>query len=998
MSWKFGCGRIPWLTFVLLCGVVAGVPAAAQTVDYDVVYVRQPRYGDTQNTEWPEVFHPAKMDPGADLMLLHPDGSEEVLFEGGEGSVTDPFLSFDAKWVYFSYFYNPAVRSSHWFRLPIEGADIFRIHLETREIEQLTDGEFTPNTGAGNWDESKPVNPGPGFNSQGHGIFNLGACPLPGGKIIFTSSRNAFRAPRNFTSPVMQLYVMDEDGGNVTQIAPMTIGSALHPVVLRDGRVAFSTYEAQGVRDERLWGLWTIYPDGRHWEPLISAFRSPQSFHFMTQMDDEDVVVVDYYNLNNNGFGALERLPVRSPDGGPRFYPADVDQNPQIDQTVGGGFSWPYRMPFTPKGMRSITPFTHGVDEAAPVGAGGVRVGKFTHPSAGPDGDLLTVWTPGPANDLNRPTPDPRYDAGLYVIPDGRVIHGPDELVLIKNDPNYNEAWPRAVVPYSAVHGVSEPAELPWLPNDGSLHRDLPEGTPYGIVGTSSFYKRESAPGYVRPGQDHFDGLDAFNTAENRQSSNWSFQGADAGLYSNSEIWAVRVLAMEPNTDRGHGPNWGQHFYSHANERLRILGEILLRKGPEGSPVRDAEGNPDTSFLAKIPADTPFTFQTIDRDGLALNVSQTWHQVRPGEVRSDCGGCHAHSQTPLEIAQTAAGASSYEPINLVGRTPILTRDAQGKPAVRTVQEGVVDVEFFRDIRPLLTRSCVPCHQGPEADAPGHLTLSDHSYSASLPNDYRRLADDPNAEWGHKPLVRVGGQPRWRQTNASRYIRKFQSRRSLLMWKIFGRRLDGWSNSDHPTETQPGNVNTLPGGSSAVNKADLDFTGTQMPPPGSGIPGLTSDEKMTFARWIDLGCPIDRGQGGGPSDYGWFLDDLRPTLAVSAPRAGLNLRPVDSIRIGLADANSGVDMSAFSVKASFAVAGRTPGTELADLAQATADGVWTIPLGQPLRMGLEGELNVEVADRQGNVTRVKRSFRTVPLPSVVVDPESGRAVPARARHN
>ncbi len=52
------------------------------------------------------------------------------------------------------------------------------------------------------------------------------------------------------------------------------------------------------------------------------------------------------------------------------------------------------------------------------------------------------------------------------------------------------------------------------------------------------------------------------------------------------------------------------------------------------------------SFLAKIPADVAFTFQTIDKDGMVLNMTQTWHQVRPGEIRNNCGGCHAHSQLP----------------------------------------------------------------------------------------------------------------------------------------------------------------------------------------------------------------------------------------------------------------------------------------------------------------------------------------------------------------
>ena len=96
---------------------------------------------------------------------------------------------------------------------------------------------------------------------------------------------------------------------------------------------------------------------------------------------------------------------------------------------------------------------------------------------------------------------------------------------------------------------------------------------------------------------------------------------------------------MEPNPDRGYGPNsnpeGGVWFHNHANERLRILGEIPLRKyNSDGSAVMDLEGNPDTSFLAKIPADAPFTFQTIDKNGAVLNASQTWHQVRPGELRN----------------------------------------------------------------------------------------------------------------------------------------------------------------------------------------------------------------------------------------------------------------------------------------------------------------------------------------------------------------------------
>ena len=952
------------LALALALALILAASAQAGAVrDYDIVYVRQPRAGDAENTTWPEVFHPARMDPGADLMLLHPDDSEELLVAGGNGSVTDPFVSFDGQWVYYSYFPDLRPEALNFQRqdLPFAGADIYRIHVASRTVEQLTFGEFTPNTGAGNWDESNPLDPPSGFNRLGYGILNLGPSPVPGGKIAFSSNRNGFEPPKGYTAPTLQLFVMDEDGQNVTAIAPMTISSALHPTILQDGRLLFSSHEDQALRDRRLWGIWAIWPDGRQWEPVVSAFRGPQAFHFMTQMGNGDLVVIDYYNLNNNGFGAMYRLPLSPPPGEPRFHSAFAEDNPPIARTVEAGFRYDFTMPFTPRGLYSLTPFTHGDDEAAPVGNGGVRVGKFTQPSAAPNNDLLVVWTPGPANDLNRPTPVPYYDAGIYIAPDGAVIESPDDLVLVRNDPLYNEAWPRALVPYSAVHGVAEPDQLSWLPNDGSVHPQLPAGSAHGMVGSSSFYKRESFPGFVRSWANTFDGLDAFNTSENGQSSNWGTQGADAGRYSNADIWAVRVVAMEPNSHRSYGPNSGRQFSSHAQERLHILGEIPLRKSDaQGNPVLDSEGNPDTSFLARISADTPFTFQTLDRNGMLLNMSQTWHQVRPGELRADCGGCHAHSQQPLAFAQTAAAQPGYQPFDLSAVTPLLTRES-GAPALRTENASLVSVEFLRDIRPILQARCVSCHQG--ANPAGALDLADLSEIDGLPGDYYRLAADSSATYGYPPVI---PNRSWRQTNASRYVRRFQSRRSLLIWKLFGQRTDGWSNADHPTESVPGDESTLPAGASA-NEADLDFSGSIMPPPPA-IP-LSEDEKLTFVRWIDLGAPVDSGN----SDYGWLLDDLRPTLTVSAPRAGNNASAVSALRFAFVDAHSGIDPASLAVSADFPVNGRPAGAELADLAADLGDGRRQIALQTPIELAENWHLRVAIADQQGNITRVVQAF-------------------------
>ena len=960
---------------VLMVLSFTSIQAGTNSVNYDIIYVRQVRLGDNTNTTWPEVFHPAKMDAGADLMLLHPDGSEEILIDCTVCGVTDPFVSFDAQWVYYSYFPDLTQVNTQRGNLPLLGADIYRINLASRVIQQLTFGEFTPNTGNGVWDESNPLNPASNFNRLGYGILNLGPMPLPDNKLVFTSNRDGHVPTKGFTNPTLQLYVMDNDGANVRAIAPMNIGSALHPTILNDGRIMFSSYESQGIRDKRVWGIWSIYPDGRNWNPLVSAMTSPDAYHFTTQISSGEIIVEQYYNLNNNGFGAFYALPSSPPDpNSPPFGSPFPSLNPPISETQSFGPST-FQDSFTPQGYYAITPMTHSDDKAAPLftiggDPNGPRVGKFTQPSAAPNNDLLVVYSPGPANDLNRPTPLPYYDAGLYIINNSAPVWNPNELILLKNDANYNEAWPRAVVTWQAIHGTMEPAKKPWLPNDGSVHAQLPAGTPYGLIGTSSFYKRDSFPG---KGSSNFDGLDPFNTSQNEASSNWSYQGADAGKYVNSDIWAVRLVAMEPITDRRYGPNnspsnHAGDFISHANEKLRILGEIPLRKFDlNNNPILDSEGNPDTSFLAKIPADTPFTFQTLDRNGMILNASQTWHQVRPGEQRNDCGGCHAHSQMGLPFAGTAASDVNYQVVDLTTTTPLITRDNSGNNGIENVQQSIVDVEFYQDIRPLLQQHCIACHNGTQLA--GQLVLDDTSIiTDNQPGDYLRLAADSSANYGYKPVI---SNLVWRQTNASRYIRKFQSRRSLLMWKIFGERLDGWSNADHPTETTPGDASTLPAGANA-NDADLDFVASSAHPIG-GMSALSMKEKMTFARWIDLGAPLDISLTTG-TNLGWFIDDIKPTLTISQPRQNINNQDITEIKFGLADANSGINFSTLSVKADFIVNGISANTELSSLVVPIDTGIYHIPLNQALAVdSSEKHLFIEVKDNQGNIKRVDLRF-------------------------
>jgi hypothetical protein len=968
--------------------------------DYDIVYVRAPR-GANGKGRWAEVGDPRTMEPGADLVLLHPDGSEEVLVPvQPHESIADPMVSFDGKSVYYAKMHDA---------LKHKGADIYKVHVPTRKITRLTGQTFTPNTGATDWSKT----PAPEW-----GVYNLGPCPLPGGRLVFVSDRNAFKATNPGYAPnalALQLFVMDEDGKNVECIGDLNLGMALHPVILKDGRIMFSSLESQGLRSHHLWGLWSIHPDGSNWGPLFSAFEigngTADSTHFQTQLADESLVAESYYNLNNAGFGSLYKIPIRTPDGYAPFGPAykqDRRNTPLRHGRHEDGRGIYISFPFSPSGIEALTPFVRKGDwPSLPSVLGkkdSPRLGLFTHPSGAPDNHLLTVWSAGSVNNHARYTPG--FDAGIYLIKSGKPIDEPGQMLLIKNDPRYQEQWPRALVPYKRIYGVDEPRRRPALANDGKLSPHLPEGTPFGLVGTASLYKRESYPyGVVKPGSvtaafagdKDPTGYRGFDT-----SFNWTVQGSDAGLYKNEDIHAIRILLLEPTSDTR--PKNGRSYYNHGRERYRILGEMPVRHfTKDGKQPLDPDNNPDTSFLAKIPANVAWTFQTLDKNGMVLNMAQTWHQLRPGEIRNNCGGCHAHSQKPTPFRDTAAARPDYAVFDLTSKTPLITSrkldesgkqwDVNNETGLR-FEAGVQTVEYFRDIKPILERSCVACHTQKSHKPAGNLVLDDDrmvnaqnpaglGFSIRVPGTYARLAADAQGKYGRRPLGKHG----WTDLAASRYIRLMQSRRSLLIWKLYGKRLDGWDNEDLPYEAIPGDPKSLRQHGKPIedtprnrNLAHIGYTGSVMPPPAAvtgtyvaadgrkiKVPALTDEDRLKFVRWIDLGCPIDLAGGSG-----WSMDDQRPALTLTYPRSGKN-ETFTRILIGMHDYNTGLDMKTFRVTADFAVNGIAAGKDLAGEFRKKSPGVWEFVLDPPTTKIAAGKLEVTVTDRQGNVSRIERTF-------------------------
>ncbi|MBK7976346.1 MAG: hypothetical protein IPK07_24770 [Deltaproteobacteria bacterium] len=789
-------------------------------------------------------------------------------------------------------------------------------------------------------------------------MFNVGPAfvarpSLARPAIVFTSSRNDFLPPRSFNGAerVLQLFTMDWDGRNVAELGYLNNSQALHPYQLLDGRLAWTSWESQGARDMRIFPLWLIAPDGTGFAPLSGFGELALTHHFMTQMPDGDVVTARYYNLNNNGFGDLVRYPID---------PAGPDFRAVNDAAAA--------IPLERVGQVSLTPWTHPEDYPAPCPgqednaygsanapscAPAQRNGKVTHPSVAPDADLLLVYSPGPANHNGvwSSQDEPVYQGGLYLLPDGASSASPAALVKLADEPGVNEMFPRALVSYATLFpGHAQPLVWPALanPGGGAAAPSLPAHSPFGLVGSSSLTWRDTDPRVPASGGDP----DPMN-ATHEPLWAWLAQGADAGLYDEDDIYAVRLLGMLPSTDRSY-PNGGVAFTNTGNERLRILGEVPVRH--EG--VIDAQGYVDTSFLVRIPADVPFTFQTLDRNGMVLNMAQTWHQVRPGEVRTNCGGCHAHSKEPLDFASTVAGQPGFAPTDLALATPLLTPSGLGgSPGVATSGARQVTVEYGRDVKPILAARCSGCHTSDTTD--GRLDL--HADGATvtcagttLPGTYYRLVADANIDGCPKYGLGApagSGDTYFLAPQQTRYLRSYQSRQSLLAWKVFGARLDGRTN--------------------ATRGGDVDYSPATDPihPHLDTLRGLTWSEKLTIARWIDLGAPLDQG-----SPWGWFEDDLRPTLWVSPTVEEGHAGAVSALHVGTYDLESGIDPASLSVTFDVAIGGHAAGANVAAGVAAIEGGVAAVALGAAVDLAAaDATVTVSVADHAGHRTTVVRSF-------------------------
>jgi hypothetical protein len=105
----------------------------------------------------------------------------------------------------------------------------------------------------------------------------------------------------------------------------------------------------------------------------------------------------------------------------------------------------------------------------------------------------------------------------------------------------------------------------------------------------------------------------------------------------------------------------------------------------------------------------------------------------------------------------------------------------------------------------------------------------------------------------------------------------------------------------------------------------------------------------------------------------MLDDQRPTLTVAEPKPGANAG-LSRVLVGMHDYGTGLNPDSFRVVADCDLDGVPAGTDLAGRFKVASQGVWEWTLSKPVDKLKTGQLTVSVADRQGNVTKVERTFR------------------------
>ena len=797
------------------------------------------------------------------------------------------------------------------------------------------------------------------------GVWDSGPAFTSNTRISFTSTRDRHASTLIFgsgsVSDSTKIWAMDIDGRNLDLSSHHSLSQEQHPYPLKNGRMAYSSWQIFGglpfrhtngaigghTTPRNLFHIFSQFADGAHNFAIHGQHSGAHSTgywgednvasHFLTQTTDGRIWIANYYRGNNKGLGVLIGV-IQEPEGREGIGPFEATQRTDVfaARDTTNFAAWASNSDKF-GGIMPSPPLTIG-NYADPL----PFAGKLGHPAALPSNGLMMSWGIGGCStvaksaevyaSLSLPVPNassgssggvamnsitsmnidtPGCDVGIYkasVIPS---LH-PNDLTLIVDSDQWHEIMPRYLGPYVNIHGVARPTVVERA-DKRVTHAMLPHGTPFGLLGAASITDRETHP----RGGIHFKGEHQFNE-----------QGTDTIDYDDEDLCGVRILGVLPNKYVPGDPfNTLEPFMNYAGERVSIMGEFHVKHYNGATRILDNSGEPDTSFLVRMPANTPYLMQGIDCDGRTLNTDQSWQHLRPGEMKT-CDGCHLHSKAARTTfpATYAAGGTYTIPQLGEGTVPLLTGISGNVVSTRTESAYGLHIDWTDDIFPILQARCASCHSG--ATPAGKLDLN----TAGIDNigetyyclirDKRQqcldLADRYDTFQNDDP--HIYGRPQM-----TRQVRAFNSLGSLLYWKAAGMRTDNRLDTDHAD--------------------DIDFGAAHSH-------FITAEELGLLSRWIDIGA------GGGSKEK---LDTLKPALNLAAV---VSNDTITQLNVGVVDLGSGALPSSLKV----CINDNSPGcTNIAP--SANPHGIVNIVLASALTDS-DDTVFASISDIAGNTTQVE----------------------------
>ncbi|MDX2465023.1 MAG: hypothetical protein QNK31_11015 [Porticoccus sp.] len=587
-----------------------------------------------------------KFNAPGQLVLRDTQGNEAIIFDCVKDSQPcvplDPMVSLDGTKIAFSVYRSAKLQNARHNRVLLPNTYLGRSGLESQiYIYELASGKLKK------WPRLPSIN-------------DISPTWLPDGRIMFSSTRNGFFRPKlnvigSGSTREPRLFIADDDGSNVVDVSPHEVTAAMHPFLLNNGRVAYSSHWLShnlayvstngGINwpgtVDNMWVLMDTDSQGGDMTALIGAHKhsirtsrgrtkTMKAFHFLGQRSSNDICAVNYYRANNLGLGDVWCWP------------------PELKGVEG-------KLPtFLPRGVYNVADWSKSNDEPSFTESnlglgerGRTYLGKVGYPEGTEDNQLLLTVGRGYCSQIGasivktqeKMGDQPGCDVGLYKTTQIPSRH-PSDLVTIVDQPEWHEFGARIVRPRNV-------SEVPLIrSDDGSC-----------VLVSSDAGTAETA--LHRPYKF------------NKNYYNAANHGGEIDGISHDELAAIRFWVVRPNRSAK------MEFRNSIGNALALLGDAPLLA--------------DKSFSAKLPCNLPYLMAGVDKQGRVIKRDQVPQSLRLGEKRV-CSGCHLHSKKGRPYEQSLA--FSAKPVDLTHITAVPT--------------------YQKDVQPILKVRCSSCH---ETDVP-----------------------------------------------------------------------------------------------------------------------------------------------------------------------------------------------------------------------------------------------------------------------------------------